>query len=50
MDRRRATPEDYMGFSTGLATLREAYRGMGRFLDERNPVGQHFGIKVGIWP
>ena len=50
MDRRRATLEDYMGLSTGLATLGEAYRSMGCLLDERNPVGQYFRVKVGIWP
>ena len=39
MDRRRAILEDYMGFSAGLATVREAYRSMGRLLEKCNPVG-----------
>jgi hypothetical protein len=50
MDRRRAIPVDYMGFSVRLAALREAYRGMGCFLEKHNPVGQYVRIEVSIWP
>src|SRR6266852_655306 len=50
MDRRRALLEDYVGFSAGLATVREAYRSMGCLLDKCNPVRQYVRIEVGICP
>lgn len=50
MDRRRALLEDYVGFSAGLATVRETYRSMGCLLEKCNPVGQYVRIEVGICP
>ena len=50
MDRRRALLEDYVGFSAGLVTVREAYRRMGGLLEKCNPVGQYVRVEVSICP